>query len=272
MAADSEGGEHAEDPRPGGISRYICGTTISPAFNGNGMDQMHGAPTTCALFLLISLAVQPALTQSAYIPDGSGGTLAGFAGAFNKNAYSFGGGISFSINGRVDIGATLASVHLISTNLSGTAFSPFLRYCAMKPAGSDPPLGVTFGLAYETATYSSDVFAGSTELSSSVVALSAAFYADIDVGKKTIFQPAAEMLIHNNLSSSRSVITVYTYTGREGTSTISTATGSKKSSVTWLLGFALVPEDSKGNKYVIAPALGLSENLTSYVFGFSIVF
>ncbi len=233
---------------------------------------MHRLPETCALFFLIALAAQPAVAQSAYVPDGSGGTLAGFAGAFNRNAYSFGGGISFSINGRVDIGASLASVSLTNAKLSGTAFSPFLRFCAMKPAGSDPPLGVTLGLAYETATYSSDVFMGSRELSAAVVTLSAALFAEIDVGKKTIVQPIAEMLIHNNLSSSRSVITVYTYNGREGTTTLSTSTANRSTSVTWLLGLALVPEDSKGNKYVIAPALGLSENLTSYVFGFSIVF
>lgn len=213
--------------------------------------------------------------QSAFLEDGQSATAVSAAFASNKDAFSIGGTMAFSIKGRFDIRLTLGLASYSTIHYSGTVFSPTFELQIMK-CSPQHPVGLSAGFSVETATYTDD-YNLQAELSNADISLFGNIYHNFSLGKGVIVQPAYELHYLRGISQSHEVFSYrqyYYYFGYFGYIDHSSSQTAETNIESWLhiVGLTFSFKTSPSTQLVATPSIAMTSKLTTWGAELGIIF
>ena len=213
-----------------------------------------------SLILCFGIIVS-AQAQSSFLEKGQNGF--GINGGFstNEDISGFIGGIGYSFSGVFDLGISVGRFgfdqQLFGEDLNATTISPFASYLIVK---QDEQIPVSFALngSYERQFYSNRV------LSDNDIDMTGNFFT-IGASLYSMFEASEAMKIQPSIG--------FNYITGELKVEDSTGSDTESDNTTlFTLGLSLIFQTSPTNTFVVTPALGFGDDVTTFGISLSFVF
>ncbi|MDE3058382.1 MAG: hypothetical protein KGJ59_10545 [Bacteroidota bacterium] len=209
--------------------------------------------------------------QSAFLEDNQSATAVSAGSALNKDAFSAGGTIAFSIKGRVDLRLTIGETFYSGINYSRTAFAPTFEFQIMKST-PDHPVAIAAGFSAEVATYSDD-YNSQNEISTADLSFFGNIYHNFSLGKGIVVQPAYELHYTRGLAQAQDVSGNYrlSYSGVAYESASQTTETDVES---WLhsIGLTFSFTTSPSTQLLVSPSVAMTSTITTWGAEVGIIF
>ncbi len=211
-------------------------------------------------FLILGCITSLTFAQSSYLEKGQNGF--GIDGGFSTNddVSGFSGGFGYSFSGVFDLGISLSRLgfdqQLLGEDLNATVISPYASYIVIKQDQSIP-VSFSLGGSYQRQMYSNDVLSNNDiDMTGNYFTIGASLFTDVEASDAMKIQPR----IGVNYST--------------GETKIEDSSGNSESeddnTTGFNLGLSLIFETSPNNSFVVTPAFGIQDEVTT--FGLSLSF
>ncbi len=211
--------------------------------------------TLCYVFMVSTQA------QSLFLGKDQNGF--GISGGFstNEDISGFSGGVGYSFSGVFDLGLSVGRFRFdqqfFGENLKATTFSPFATYLIVK---QDEQIPVSFALnfSYERQIYSNKILSDNNiDINGNFFGVGAALYSMIEVSEAMKIMPSIGFnYITGKLKLKDSI----------GSDTESDNT------TIFSLGLSLVFQMSPNNTFVVTPAIGFGDDVTTFGISLGFIF
>lgn len=212
-------------------------------------------------FTLCFIIIISAQAQSLFLERGQNGF--GISGGFstNEDISGFSGGVGYSFSGVFDLGISVGRFgfdqQFLGEDLNATTISPFASYLIVK---QDEQIPVTFALnaSYERQIYSNKVLSDNyIDMNGNFFLIGASLYSMFEVSEAMKIQPSIG----------------FNYITGELKLEDSTGSDTESDNTTlFTLGLSLVFQMSPTNKFVVTPAIGFGNDVTTFGISLSFIF
>jgi len=212
-------------------------------------------------FTLCFLIIVTAQAQSLFLEKGQNGF--GISGGFstNKDISGFSGGVGYSLTGVFDLGISVGRFgfdqQFFGEDLNATTISPFVSYLIVK---QDEQIPVTFALngSYERQIYSN------TALSDNDIDMNGNFFT-IGASLYSMFEVSEAMKIQPGIG--------FNYITGEIKLEDSAGSDTESDNTTvFTLGLSLVFQRTPTDTFVVTPAIGFGDDVTTFGISLSFIF